>query len=315
MKQAHSIAKHHDDAHTALRKQFYTASIIGAVPGVHPYVSRLKLYMMKRGVDFNDDPDNPVFKRGRWFEPAVGTAVGEQRPEWTVEKCNTFYCDPDTLKGASPDFLIHGDPRGLGVLQAKTVAPHIYERDWAGGTRVPDWIIFQALTEAELTDAAFAAVAVLKVDAFNPVCEIIEIDRHPAAERRLTEEVAKFHHDVEAGIEPDPDFARDADLLKILSPRHEPGKVIDLSGNNEIPVLLAQREQLRAEIKAREARCEVIETELKFLMGDAEIIAGLPDWHVTYKAGNRKEYVVPAKLLRPLRIIDRRRDASKQELP
>ena len=85
----------------------------------------------------------------------------------------------------------------------------------------------------------------------------------------------------------------------------------DTSPAKSIPVLLAQREQLRAEIKAREARCEVIETELKFLMGDAEIIAGLPDWHVTYKAGNRKEYVVPAKLLRPLRIIDRRPDASK----
>lgn len=310
-RQRHVIGKHHDEAHTALRRQFYTASVIGAVLGVHQYMSRLKLYMIKRGIEFPDDPDNPVFKRGRWFEPAVGVAVAEHRPEWTIEKCNEFYCDTETLKGASPDFLIHGDPRGPGVLQAKTVAPSVYERDWRNGKAVPDWIVFQALTEAELTDAAFAAIAVLKVDAFNPICEIIEFDRHPAAEQRLTEEVARFHRDVENGIEPDPDFARDAELLKILSPRHAPGKTLDLSGNNEVPILLAQREQLCAEILEREAKCEVIETELKFLMDDAETISGLPDWHVTFKSGERKEYVVPAKTLRPLRIYDRRPEPDR----
>ena len=115
-----------------------------------------------------------------------------------------------------------------------------------------------------------------------------------------------FQRNVELGIEPAPDFTRDAELLKILSPRHTPGKTVDLSGNNELPVLLAQREQMCAEIKTREAVCEAIETELKYLLGDAESVTGLPGWHVTYKAGERKAYSVPAKVLRPLRIYDRR---------
>ena len=310
-KQQHPIVKHHDAEHTALRRQYYTASVIGAVAGVHPYVSRLKLYLIKRGVEFPDDPENPVFRRGRWFESAVGVAVAEQRPDWTIEKCQTFYCDPETLKGASPDFLIHGDPRGLGVLQAKTVAPSVWERDWERGAVIPAWITLQALTEAECADAAFAAIAVLKVDAFNPECQIVEFSRHAGAEQQLTQQVAAFQRNVEAGIEPAPDFTRDAELLKILSPRHEPGKTVDLSGNNEVPVLLAKREDLCAEIKAREAVCEVIETEIKFLLGDAETVTGLPGWHITYKAGERKTYTVPAKTLRPLRIYDRRPESDR----
>ena len=311
MKQQHAIAKHHDAEHSALRKKYYTASVIGAVAGVHPYVSQLKLYMLKRGVEFPDDPDNPVFKRGRWFEPAVAAAVAEQRPDWTIEKCQMFYCDPQSLKGASPDFLIHGDPRGPGVLQCKTCAPSVWERDWQRGAVVPEWIVLQTLTEAECADAAFAAIAVLKVDAFDPQCHIVEFGRHPAAEQRLTEQVAAFQRNVEAGIEPAPDFTRDAELLKILSPRHEPGKVLDFSGNNELPVLLAKREDLRAEIEAREAVCEAIETELKFLLGDAETVTGLPGWNVTYKAAERKAYTVAAKMQRPLRIYDRRPESDR----
>jgi predicted phage-related endonuclease len=106
----------------ALRKPDVTASVVASLFGCHPYVSALKLYLAHSGVEF-DEADNRVFRRGRLMEPTVALAVSEERPDWRIEKCDSYYRDPDLRLGATPDFLIHGDPRGLGVLQTKTAAP------------------------------------------------------------------------------------------------------------------------------------------------------------------------------------------------
>jgi predicted phage-related endonuclease len=284
-----------------LRPRNVGASVAGALFGAHPYVSALKLYLMHSGVEF-DEPDNRVFRRGRLMEPAVALAVSEERPDWRVEKCDSYYRDPDLRLGATPDFLIHGDPRGLGVLQTKTAAPHIYQRDWEGGATVPFWVQLQALTEAMLTDAAFAAVAVLQVDAFDMALSIIEVPRHPAAEQRIIEAVTRFWADVAAGREPAPDYGKDAELLKMIAPREVADKSIDLSGDNELPALLDQRAEIMTAMKGYEARKDEIETMLKFKMRDAESVVGLPDWNITWKTTHRAEYIMKAKDIRTLRI-------------
>jgi predicted phage-related endonuclease len=285
----------------ALRKPDVTASVVASLFGCHPYVSALKIFLAHSGVEF-DEADNRVFRRGRLMEPAVALAVSEERPDWRVEKAN-FYCrDPDLRLGATPDFLIHGDPRGLGVLQTKTAAPLIYQRDWEGGATVPFWVQLQALTEAMLTDAAFAVVAVLQVDAFDMALSIVEVPRHPAAEQRIRDAVATFWDDVAVGREPDPDYGKDAELLKMIAPREVAEKTIDLSGDNELPSLLAQREEIMTFIKAHETRKDEIETMLKFKMRDAGSIVGLPDWNIFWKTTHRQEYIMKAKDIRTLRI-------------
>jgi predicted phage-related endonuclease len=284
-----------------LRPRNVGASVTGALFGAHPYVSALKLYLMHSGVEF-DEADNRVFRRGRLMEPAVALAVSEERPDWRIEKCDSYYRDPDLRLGATPDFVIHGDPRGLGVLQTKTAAPHIYQRDWEGGATVPFWIQLQALTEAMLTQAAFAVVAVLQVDAFDMALSIVEVPRHPAAEQRIRDAVAKFWEDVAAGREPDPDYGKDAELLKMIAPREIAGTTVDLSGDNELPALLDQRAEIMTAMKGYEARKDEIETAIKFRMRDAESVVGLPDWNITWKTTHRAEYVMKAKDIRTLRI-------------
>jgi predicted phage-related endonuclease len=284
-----------------LRPRNVGASVVGALFGAHPYVSALKLYLMHSGIEF-DEADNRVFRRGRLMEPAVALAVAEERADWRIEKCDSYYRDPDLRLGATPDFFIHGDPRGLGTLQTKTAAPGVYQRDWEGGATVPFWVQLQALTEAMLTDAAFAAVAVLQVDAFDMALSIIEVPRHPAAEQRIRDAVAKFWDDVAAGREPDADYNRDAELLKVIAPHEVVGKSIDLSGDNELPALLDQRAEIMEAMKGYEARKDEIETQLRFCMRDAERVVGLPEWSITWKSVFRNEYTVPAKEVRTLRI-------------
>jgi predicted phage-related endonuclease len=293
----------------AWRKEVVTASQIGWLFDISPYGSPLKLYAEKTGVEF-DNKDSKVLRRGRWFEPAVGEAVRELRPEWLIEAPRIFLVDSDARIGATPDFFIQGDPRGLGVLQAKSVAPAIFFRDWADG-EVPAWIVLQIATEIMLADAAFGAIAPLVVDAYDPQCRIIEIERNLEAEATIRARVAQFWRDVEEGRDPDPNPRKDAAVVRALYPRSREGEVCDMSGNNRLAEQLASRANLCARIKRDEALVDVIETEIKFAMGEAEQITGLPDWHVTYRTTDRKAYSVPAGKIRPLRIYDRR-PASEQ---
>jgi predicted phage-related endonuclease len=287
------------------RKQDVTASRVGALFGVHPYETALRLYAEKRGVDF-PDADNKTMRRGRWLEPAVAMAVEEERPEWQLKAPKVYLRDPDLRLGCTPDYFIDGDPRGLGVLQCKTVAPSVYARDWLGGSEIPFWIVLQILVECMLSDAAFGVVAALLVDPHAMEVAVLSVPRHPDSELKILVAVRNFWRNVAAGLEPDPDFSRDAETIRLLMPKEQPGKTIDCSGMNELPVKLDERAQLMARIKGDEARCEEIETEIKFLMNDAEVLTGLNGWRISYRSEDRKEYTVKARSSRVLHIYDKR---------
>ena len=103
------------------RRQDITASTVAALFNRHPYTTPLKLYLEKRGVEFTA-PRSRDAARPR-LEPAVAKAVGEKRPDWKLEPAGVYLRDPDLRLGATPDFFIHGDARGLGVLQTKNMRP------------------------------------------------------------------------------------------------------------------------------------------------------------------------------------------------
>lgn len=295
------------DTWLSWRKEFITASTVGAMPAFncHPYVTPLRIYAEKRGVEF-DDNDDRVRRRGRWLEPAVAKAVSEIRPEWGIIAPNVFLCDPEIAIGATPDFYITGDPRGRGVLQCKTVAYSVWKRDWDEGRDIPLWVTLQCLTESMMSEAAFGAVAVMLVDPHNMNCVILDVPRHAGAEAKITNEVRRFWKDIREGIEPEADFVRDGAVLKLLMPRERPGSVIDLTGNNELPDLFARRAAMIAEMKIMERRCKIIENKLRVIMGDNATATGLEGWHVSYKVEPRKGYIVEPSNPRVLRIQDKR---------
>jgi predicted phage-related endonuclease len=289
------------------RKQDVTASRVAALFGQHPYETALHLYLEKRGVEFPEpDRDDRILRRGRWLEPAVACAVSEKRPDWQIDAPKLYLRDPALRLGGTPDFFITGDARGKGVLQCKTVAPSVFERDWDNGREVPFWIVLQTITEMMLSGADFGAVAGLLVDAFSMDVAIVEIPRHPPTEERIVRAVSAFWTDVAAGHEPTPDFGRDASAIKAMTARATEGKTFDASGHNELPTILAQRAALMSRIKEAKARCDEIENEVKYLLGDAEIVSNLPDWRITFKPTDFKEYTVKARTARSLRIIDKR---------
>lgn len=300
---------HMSPEHHALRVPDVTASEYPALHGVHPdpQMTPLRLWTAQRGVEFPKN-DSKVMRRGRKFERAAADWVADDNPQWQIEPAGVYVRDSELRLGASPDFFIRGDERGLGILEIKTSGRREYESKWDNGQEPPLAVSLQVAVQMMLCDAAFGVIGVLIVDPYDPDCITLPVPRLAAAEQKIRNTVANFWQLVRDGIEPPPDFGRDTQIIKALHPHEVPGKGLDLTGNNYVVELLEQRALLKARINADDARCLEIENELRFMLKDAEFATGINGWKVTYKTGTRSAYSVPEKTMRTLRILDRRPD-------
>lgn len=287
-----------------LRTKDVTASQIGALFSVHPWSTVASVYASKSGMDLDgDDVETALMRRGNLLEPVVGAEVARLRPAWQVIKCKEYLRDPEARIGCTPDFLIHGDPRGLGILQTKTTGSWQFKKGWGSADELmpPLWIVLQAATEMMLADAAFAAIGVLVIGDFQFETHVIELPRVRGAEARIRAAVRLFWAQIEAGEVPVIDASRDGDLVRLMYPHETHGKIVDLTGDNRILELLDQREALAGTIKFAEGKKVEAETEIRSKLGDAEA-ALVRGWRsVTLRTTHRKEHVVKASSYRTLR--------------
>ena len=246
------------------------------------------LYWEKRGV-VKPVPDSDVLRRGKWLEDSFPKALRDERPAWQLTKAEHYYRDPAFRLGATPDFYVEDTAdrsRGFGVLEAKTTEADVFERWW--GDTPPPWVTLQAATQMLLTGFAWGVVACLVLGFRRCEMHLYPIDRNQAAEQKICDRVAEFWRHVDEGIEPPLNYARDAGLIPLLYPNEQPGKVVDLTGDNRLPELLEARKTLTTEIALRDKAKKEIETEIRAKIGDAER-ALVPGWRVTFKMQQRKE--------------------------
>jgi predicted phage-related endonuclease len=292
-----------------LRQQDVTASVIGALLGVHEYTTPLNLWALKSGLVTEDPEETAPMKRGRLLEPVALQLLREERPRWRVAAGGMYYRDPDARMGATPDaFVTDLDRPGFGICQIKTVDGGKFSRVWRdkeddGAIRPPLWIVVQAIVEAHLTGANWACVAALTVG-FGLDLYVVDIPIHAGLIDRLKGEVAEFWNRVAEGRPYDPDFGKDAALIARMY-ADDDGRTIDLSARNDLPDLLARR----AELKAREADGNAAEKERKVI--DVELIAALghaaagrlaDGTIVEAKTVRRGEYVVKAGSYRSVKV-------------
>jgi predicted phage-related endonuclease len=298
-----------------LRERDITASVIGALFGLSPYETAAGLYAQKSGVQM-PQPSSEVLRRGQVLEDAVANAARIDRPGWAiVEAAEYLRRDLVTMPdgstrgiGATPDFYLTDERGRKGVLQAKTVAPSAFAREWTSETP-PTWIALQTATEAMLAEVDIGWIGALVLDPFALPLHLYEVPRIPDAERRLVQAVTKFWEDFAQERPPRIDYERDARLMQVLYPREVPGKEVDLRGDNRVQELLIDREILMAEIKAREAAKAAAETELREKIGDAEsaIVRG---WRISLKEIVVKEHVRKESRSRRFYISRDREDAA-----
>jgi putative phage-type endonuclease len=271
----------------AWRREFVTASRIGALFGCHPHLTMDALVSELHGRRRMPE-DNAAMRRGRILEPAVFAALQEEHPEWNdFRKANTFHLLPEHRLGCTPDAFIADN----GLVEIKTVSPHKWE-EWRA--HPPPCYILQTLCELLVTGRERGILAVMVCSPSYPVYEF-EVPRHAAAEQRILDAVAEFWRAWDAGGIAAP--APADDIAAML----DDGSHKDMSGDNAMPALLSERAELKAAINAAERRLKEIEYEIKNRIGPART-AYVPGWMLSYKSQMRKEHVIPAATARVLRI-------------
>lgn len=301
------------DQWLALRKQDVTASDVAAICGEDLFDRTvLSVWAEKTG---RVDPQamTDAMKRGVWGEPAVFAALEWEHPDWEIRRAKVYLRDPAVRIGATPDgvAVVPGKP-GIVVVQCKVVSEHAFRDKWlADATSDPHDLNaeasaplgyqLQTITESMLAGAECGVLAALIVGTWKWTLRLFWVDRNPEAEDVIRQKVAGFWNDVAAGRQPAVDPARDAGVIKRLYPTDD-GNMIDLSSDNEIPLLVEQRAAAAAVIKEHEAVKETAETAIKAKLGEAQGARIADGRKITWKTQQRAEYTVAASSFRVLRV-------------
>ncbi len=304
----------------ARRKDDVTASAIAALLGQHPYITPFQLYAQKTGAVAEEGVEPrieansvslPPMMRGTALEPIVPDVLRHLRPAWDVQPAGFYYRDPVARIGATPDFFAIDPTReGFGSIQVKTCDQLTLRRSWTadGVIEPPLFIVMQAIVEAALTGASWCSVAVLATG-FNLDLHLIEMPIHAGIMERLKAEVAAFWRGIEAGRPPDVDAKRDGLLLEKLW--RGDGPEVDLSADNEVPILVDEREALSAQKGEAEARLKEIKALLLTKVGPDAGIGTLADGRrITVSRVERKGYEVKPSSYVDLRIKTPKRTAA-----
>lgn len=297
-----------------LRSKDITASVAGALFGVHDWTTAYGLWAEKTGrLPAEDAPDEvdqnaEVFKvddreRGLYLEPVVAAMIQRARPNWIIEKAAHYYRDPAARLGATPDYFVHDPERGFGIIQVKTVSDWAFRKKWLDpDTRdviLPLWIALQATIEAHLTGAQYAYVAPLTVDQHLSL-RLIEVPQRPGLIQKTRDEIAAFWQMIEAGREPPPDYKRDASLIASVY-RESNGEEIDLSDDAEVVAAITARESASTVKSAADSTLKEINAMLIHKMGNAAR-ARCGDAVINAPTINRKPYSVKAGSYRSVRV-------------
>lgn len=289
------------DQWLALRKQDVTASVAGALLGVHDFTTPYGLWALKSGAITEDPEETAAMKRGRLLEPVAAALLAEQQPNWEITRGDGYLRDAAARLGATPDVFAHDPERGPGVVQIKSVEAGIFRKKWKnedGEITPPLWIVVQGIVEAHLAGAKWAAVAPLVIG-FGVDLHVIDIPIHAGVIDRLKNEITAFWQRVEDGRPPDADYARDGAVIAQLYARDD-GTSIDLSTDNHVPVLLEEDDRLSDEESACKARRKEIKNELLAKIGVASS-ATCQGWAISAKTINRKAYSVAPSSYRQVR--------------
>lgn len=298
----------------AMRAQDLTASDVAAICGLDPFKTPMRVFAEKTGL-IPPEPENNAMKRGRHFEAAAHSWLCEDYPSWQVRRSSVYLRAPDLRMGATPDFAaVDPEREGLGIIQNKVVARRNFNEKWrglaegeddfdaSGPISAPIGYQLQTIMEAKLAGATWAAISALVVGEFGAELHLVPVEIHEGAWQRLTDEVAFFWRSVAEGRMPDIDPERDGSTIKALYPEPKQLNVLDLTGDNELPEILRERDEIKEAIKRSEARVDAIETIIKARIGEFEAITTADNRLIKWKNEPRAERITPASNPRVLRV-------------
>jgi len=291
------------DQWLAMRGRDVTASVIGCLLGVHEYQTAYGLWALKSGAIAADPEETGPMRRGRLLEPVAIQLLREERPTWKFQEPGVYLRDTEARIGATPDLFAYDPERGPGLVQIKTIEPSVFSRKWRDPETKeispPLWIAVQGIIEAHLAGVEWVDVAPMRVG-FGLDIELVPVPIHKGIIERAYEVVGEFWQMIAEGRKPAPDYGRDGEIIARLF-EEDHGTEIDLSRDNRVPELLAERATLKTSIGVNDDRVDEIDNEVKAKLGSHAAGRLANGKYITWKTQHRKAYSVEPKSFRTLR--------------
>lgn len=272
------------------------ASEASAVLGLNPWKSALALYAEKLEIAEPSAEETEAMEWGIALEPVIAEkyAARTGRKLADPEPFTIYRSRKHEFMTATPDRFILGDPRGLGVLQIKAVGAFKAE-EWE--TEPPVYYQVQVQQEMAVSGATWGSLAALIGGQRLLWYDLARSERFVKV---LAEKEAVFWARLVAMDPPPVDGSESArEVLRRLYPKETPGLVVNLPG--EAVEWDTELQALKDQGKAYEAKRTELENRIKAAIGEAES-GVLPNGTTyTWKASERKGYVVEPTITRTLR--------------
>lgn len=193
----------------AERAKDVTSTQVAALFGVSPYLTEFELWHQKRNGIVEEFEENNRTRWGNRLERTIAEMFAEDRALQELGKLNVYMRREGLRLGASFDYGAIDEDGQFALIECKNVDFLEHKEKWTE-TEAPGHIELQVQTQLLLSGYRRAFIVAL-VGGNNLVVH----EREPDAEVQaaIVEKVAAFWSSVDAGIEPKPDFVRDADLL------------------------------------------------------------------------------------------------------
>lgn len=270
----------------ALRHKYISSTESSALFGLSPYTTPFELAVVKKNLVPPPDLSNERTDWGLRLQRSIAKGIAD-RYGVKVKALNAYatYYQNSCGMGASFDYDIVGlaegefEPNdlrerytmlGAGILEVKNVDWLVFKQWQVDGTiEAPPHIEIQVQHQLACIDRMWAAIGVL---VGGNQLELLIRERDQKVINTLADKCARFWHDLNKGIMPDPDLPADAKIIAQIYNYAEPGKVVDRQNDPELSAMVAEyHAAMRAEKDAVAAK-DAAKAKILMCIADAESV-------------------------------------------
>lgn len=245
----------------SLRAQDITSTEVSALFGLSPYQSLFEVWHRKKSGNYVTIEENTRMKWGSRLESSIAQGIATDNG-WGIVAKKHYIRDTDYRIGSSFDYEIIHPFNGL--LEIKNVDSLVFNKSWTDN-EAPPHIELQAQHQMLVS-----GINTLYIGALIGGNDVVLYKRsaNEHIQNAILEKVKEFWFSIEKGLEPQPDFEKDAKFIQSLNNYAEPGKVV--FSNEEINKLALDYKKISDEIKDLDTKKETVKAMIMNIIGDAE---------------------------------------------
>lgn len=197
----------------AERAKDVTSTQVAALFGCNPYLTHLELWHQKATGYVEEFDNNNRVRWGNRLEAAIAHGVAEDLGMTSLRPVGVYRRLPQLRLGASFDFEAMDKDGRRVLIEVKNVDSWEFKEKWSGEGETllaPYHIELQMQTQLAVDPAHYTVLAVL-VGGNQP--HVVKRERDAEVQDEIARRVAAFWISVANGTPPEPDYARDAELL------------------------------------------------------------------------------------------------------